>query len=343
MHGQFVWYELTTPDVEGARRFYPAFTGWSTQQFDKDYTMWTTGGTPFAGIFKLGPDLARQGVPPNWMPYVETNNVDETAMQATAAGGRIVVPAQDIPGTGRFAVLSDPQGAVFGIYKSSTGSRAWDGSPVVGRFSWHELMTTDHRGAYEFYRRLFGWEKQGEMDMGSEGGVGGGVGQNIYQMYGKAGKMFGGMYNRSAQMASVPPFWLLYIRVKDVNRAVETAKKGGAKLQNGPMQVPGGTWIAVLSDPQGAAFAVHGETAGASAAQATPAAKPAAKPASARKSSPARKAKPTRKASSARRAKPARKAARPAARTKARPKSKASRKGIARPKTRPKARARSKK
>ena len=309
MHGQFVWYELTTPDVEGARRFYPSFTGWGTQQFDKDYTMWTTGGSPFAGIFRLGPELAQQGVPPNWMPYVETNSVDETAKQATAAGGRVVVPPQDIPGTGRFAVLADPHGATFGIYKSSTGSQAaWDGTPVLGRFSWHELMTTDHRVAYEFYRRLFGWEKTGEMDLGPQGGVGGGVDGNIYQMYGKGGKMFGGMYNRSAKMANVPPFWLCYINVKDVNKAVETAKQGGAKLENGPMEVPGGTWIAVLSDPQGAAFALHGQAVAARA----------------RKASPARKAK---------RAKP---------KAKARPKSKAKPRARVKTKGKPKARAKTK-
>ena len=53
MHGQFVWYELHTPDVDAAIKFYPRFTGWGTQSFDKDYTMWTTGGVPFAGIFRL--------------------------------------------------------------------------------------------------------------------------------------------------------------------------------------------------------------------------------------------------------------------------------------------------
>src|SRR5919204_840673 len=69
MHGQFVWYELTTPDIDAARKFYPAITGWGTQSFDKDYTMWTTNGVPFAGIFRLGPDQRQQGIPPNWMPY----------------------------------------------------------------------------------------------------------------------------------------------------------------------------------------------------------------------------------------------------------------------------------
>lgn len=155
MHGQFVWYELTTPDVDAAQEFYPRFTGWGTQQFDKDYTMWTTGGVPFAGIFRLGPEMRERGVPPNWMPYVEVNNVDETAALATSLGGKVLHGPADIPGTGRFAVLQDPQGAVLGIYLSKAASQAWDGTAVVGRFSWHELMTTDYVKAFEFYRALF--------------------------------------------------------------------------------------------------------------------------------------------------------------------------------------------
>ena len=62
MHGQFIWYELTTPDVDAAQRFYPTFTGWGMQAFDNDYTMWTTGGLPFAGLFRLTAIFRRIGV-----------------------------------------------------------------------------------------------------------------------------------------------------------------------------------------------------------------------------------------------------------------------------------------
>ena len=261
MHGQFVWYELTTPDVDAARKFYPPITGWGTQQFDKDYTMWTTGGAPFAGIFRLGPEQQAKGIPPNWMPYIEAGNVDETARKVTSLGGTVVVPPTDIPGTGRFAVVRDPQGATFGLYKSNSGSRAWDGTPTLGRFSWHELMTTDYRKAFDFYRQLFGWEKIGEMDMG---------GGNPYFMYGVKGKMYGGIYTRPPEMAGMSPFWMIYVNVKDVKKAVTTATKAGAWVKQPPMEVPGGM-IAIMGDPQGAAFAVHaGGSASATEAKPSP-------------------------------------------------------------------------
>jgi uncharacterized protein len=304
MHGHFVWYELTTPDVDAARKFYPPIAGWGTQQFDKDYTMWTTAGVPFAGIFRLGPEQRQRGIPPNWMPYVEASNVDETARQATSLGGKVVHDPADIPGTGRFAVLQDPQGAVFGIYKSNRPSQSWDGTPVLGRFSWHELMTTDYATAFDFYRKLFGWEKTGEMDMGNG---------NMYFMYGK-GKMFGGMFNRPPEMAAMRPFWLCYIHVKDVNKAVETATRAGARLQRGPMEVPGGA-IAILGDPQGAAFAVHQATASVAAP------KPAAKKASKAVSRPkvkAAKSKPKRKVAAKKKSAKKKSSRRPATKSKRR-------------------------
>lgn len=246
MHGQFTWYELTTPDVDAAKRFYAKFTNWGTQAFDSTYTMFTTGGAPVAGIFRLNDEMRSQGVPPNWMPYIEAGDVDATAQQAASLGGAVVVPPSDIPDTGRFAVIRDPEGAVFGLYKSSRPAGGWDGKPVVNRFSWHELMSTDYPKAFAFYQRLFGWDNQGEMDMG--GGM-------MYLMFGKGG-MYGGMYNRTPDMANVPPFWLLYINVKDVGKALDAAVKAGATVVRGRIPIPGGT-IAILADPQGAGFALH--------------------------------------------------------------------------------------
>jgi predicted enzyme related to lactoylglutathione lyase len=337
MHGQFVWYELTTPDVDAARKFYSPITGWGTQPFDKDYTMWTTGGVPFAGIFRLGPEQRAKGIPPHWMPYIEADGVDDTARRATSIGGKILHGPEDIPGAGRFAVLQDPQGAAFGIYKSVRASQGWDGTPVRGRFSWHELMTTDFRKAFDFYRQLFGWDESGEMDMGDG---------SRYFMFGGRGKMFGGMFNRPPEMSGMSPFWLMYVDVENVEKAVDAATRAGGFVQRAPTDIPGGR-IAILGDSQGAGFAVISLSAVApekpaarkkSAATRRPkaslkrrgkttaaASRPKAKAkAAARKKSPAKKS--SRKAASKRRSPmKARPKARPKAKPKARPKAKRAR------------------
>jgi uncharacterized protein len=330
MHGQFVWYELTTPDVDGAIKFYPKFTNWGTQPFDKDYTVWTTRGQPLGGIFRLTDEMKANGVPPNWMPYVEADNVDATVAKAKSLGATVIVGPDDIPGTGRFAVVQDPQGATFGVYRSSNPQpgAAWDGTPVESRFSWHELMTSDHVAAAKFYGALFGWNRLGEMDMGN--------GQ-MYYMFGRGPKMFGGMFTTPSEMAGMHPFWLCYIYVKDVARAVTIATKAGATVVRPQMDIPGGS-IAILADPQGAGIAVHQQSAAPAAPEPAPAAKPnaaaAAKPKAAAAAKPkaaAAKKAPAKKAVAKKKAAPKKKAG---AKKKAAPKKKAAAKKKAAPKRR---------
>jgi predicted enzyme related to lactoylglutathione lyase len=321
MHGQFVWYDLMTSDPAGAQRYYPQITGWKTQKFDKaspdnPYTMWTMDNQAIGGVAQLSPEQRTMGIPPHWLPSVQVNNVDETARQATSLGGKVVFGPSDIPGTGRYAVIQDPQGAAIAVFRPQEGDvQGFDGTNRAGRFSWHELMTTDHRAAFEFYRKLFGWEKTSDMEMGPG---------NIYQMYGMKGKQYGGMYNRPPEMGQVPPFWLPYVHVRDLKRATDVATSNGFKIVSGPMEVPGGDTIVVLKDPQGAAFAMHQAP--------TKAAKPAAAAAS----------KPTAKAKTKSKAKPKAKVkARPKAKAKAKPKAKAKKKAKA--KSRPRAKAKGKK
>ena len=279
MHGQFTWYELTTPDVAAAKQFYPKLTNWGVQAFDHDYTMFTSGA-PVAGIYQLSAEMAQQGVPPNWMAYVAVDDVDAAIAKATSLGGAVMHGPMEVPGTGRFAVMRDPQGAVFGIYRASGRSMTWDGNPVLGRPSWHELMTTDRTAALAFYGALLGWQPTGEMDMG--GGA-------MYGMFGQGEAMYGGIYDRMPGMEGMSPFWLLYFHVKDVAKACAAALKAGGQVIRPRMQIPGGT-VAILSDPQGAAFAVH------DAQQMPAAAVPAPSAPAAKKQAPAKKAAPRKAA-----------------------------------------------
>jgi predicted enzyme related to lactoylglutathione lyase len=251
--GHFVWYELSTSDPAAAQRFYSAITGWGTQSFDgagMPYTMWMNGESPIGGVVPLPAEQASQGVPPNWMPSISTDDVDETAAEATQLGGKVIVPPMDIPTMGRFAVLADPQGAVFSIYKSSGDTPEPEFKPQLGDASWHELTTTDHVAAFDFYSKLLGWEKQSEMDMG--GGA-------MYLMYGRSSDspMLGGMWTWDKPEHAMPPSWMIYFKVDDADKKAEQIKQLGGQILNGPMDVPGGDRVAQAMDPQGAAFGIH--------------------------------------------------------------------------------------
>ena len=78
----------------------------------------------------------------------------------------------------------------------------------------------------------------------------------IYQLYGLGGPPMGGMFNKFDEMPG-PPMWLFYISVDDVTAAVEKVKELGGQVVNGPIEVPGGDFIAQCLDPQGALFAVQ--------------------------------------------------------------------------------------
>jgi len=246
--GRFVWYDLVTPDPEAGAKFYTAVTGWGTTTWEggpHPYTMFTRDDVPLGGITPLS--MMPEGTPPHWLAYVSTPDVDATAARAEELGGRVLSPPDDIPEVGRFAILGDPQGAVFAVYRSSGEAPGHDGPPRVGEFSWHELATTDHGAALAFYSELFAWDTAEAMDMGEAG---------TYQMYSRKGLPLGGMFDKPAEMPG-PPAWLHYIRVDDVHQGAEKLAGLGGKVINGPMEVPGGDYIAQCVDPQGAMFAVH--------------------------------------------------------------------------------------
>jgi hypothetical protein len=247
--GRFYWYDLMTNDVEAAKSFYTKLIGWGTTIWNgmgQPYTMWTKGETPLGGVMEMPEDARKWGTPPHWIAYVLVPEVDQTLAQVKKLGGEVLVRGTDIPTVGRFGVFSDPQGAALSVFTPL--EEAPGGPPKVGDFSWHELATSDPVAAFSFYEKLFGWEKTEAMDMGEMG---------IYQMYKKRGGEFplGGIFKRPAEMPASA--WLYYAMVKDVHDSVETVKKLGGQVLNGPMEVPGGDFIAQCMDPQGAMFAIH--------------------------------------------------------------------------------------
>ena len=292
IRGQFVWHQLMTTDMTSAAAFYGKVAALKTQPVpgDPSFVLLVASAGRMGGLRTLGAEAKVTSASPTWLSYIGTLNVEESARQAASLGGKIIKPPADMGGGGRFAILQDPQGAVFAIYQSPQPYSPQATVPL-GQCSWHELVTTDHAAAFAFYQQLFGWDTTSSMDMGPQG---------VYRMYGPAGakEPFGGMYNKSPQQPG--PAWLPYIKVADAKTATAKAKAAGAQIQHGPAEVPGGGWISTGIDPQGAMFAVHSV-----AAVAKPTSKPAAKATRKLKAAPKRKATPKRRAAPKKKAKAA--------------------------------------
>ncbi len=250
-HGMFTWYELMTADLDGAQGFYGRVAQWTMRDAgaaDMTYILASAETTPVAGLMVLPDHLKDRGVPPHWLGYVAVDDVDATVARVEQLGGSVHAPAADIPDVGRYAVVTDPHGATFGLMRWQEAMAGPEPEQMApGRTGWHELMAGQGEEAFAFYSTLFGWQKGMAMDMGPMG---------VYQLFSFDGRDIGGMMTKPQ---AVPmPFWLYYINVDDIDAAVERLVTRGGQVLNGPMEVPGGAWIVQANDPQGAMFALVG-------------------------------------------------------------------------------------
>ena len=255
--GDFIWYELLTGDIGGAKRFYGAVVGWNVQErsdFPNDYRMIGRSDGKFAGgAMQLTDEMKQHGGRPIWLGYILVPDVDASVAAIERDGGRAMMPAFDIPGVGRVAMVTDPSGAPFYIMKPLPP----EGDPNAKsdvfsvdqpqRVRWNELSTTDQDGAVDFYRRHFGWTQEGSMPMGEMGD---------YRFIQANGVNIGAIMRKPPQLPV--SLWTYYIGVDDIDRAAEAIKAGGGQILNGPMEIPGGEFALNGLDPQGAAFGLVG-------------------------------------------------------------------------------------
>ena len=114
----FCWNELTTPDTTKAGDFYTSVFGWEKTERDMGrmiYTTFLNDGRPNGGMFAPTPEMGN--IPPHWLVYYGVADADATVAKAQSLGGSVAVPAWDVKGVGRIAILKDPTGAVFAIIK----------------------------------------------------------------------------------------------------------------------------------------------------------------------------------------------------------------------------------
>jgi predicted enzyme related to lactoylglutathione lyase len=251
--GRPVWYELITTDTAAAETFYKKVIGWTSAPFDASPTPYTTfkrsGDAQVGGLMKTPEGM---NMPPFWAMYVAVPNLDEAVAHIKRLKGSELSPIIEVPTVGRLQMMKDPQGAAFYIIEPISREERPETAPELGEASWHELMTTDANAAMTFYSEVFGWKPSEALDMGAMG---------KYQMFNRPHGMIGGMMNKPPEMAHVPPNWTIYFRVPDINAAAERVKATGGKVVNGPMEVPGGDWVLIATDPQGAAFGLHAKKA----------------------------------------------------------------------------------
>ena len=255
--GDFIWYELLTPDIAGAKDFYDAVVGWNIagkSDFPNDYRMIGRSDGKFAGgAMQITDEMQQHGARPTWLGYILVPDVDQSVAAIQREGGQVHMPAFDIPGVGRVAMVTDPQGAPFYVMKplppeGDPNAKSDVFSPdAEQRVGWNELSSSDPVAARRFYGEQFGWTSDEFMPMGEQG---------EYRFFKQNGVTIGAVAGTSEGQQ---PHWRFYFRVPSIAKAKETAEAKSGKIVMGPMEVPTGDHIVIGIDPQGAEFALVGK------------------------------------------------------------------------------------
>lgn len=243
--GSFCMVELASLDQDRAKRFYEPLFGWSHQDLptgpDGVYTLFRIDGRVAASAYAMRPQ-ERERVPPHWQLYVAVENADETGKRAAALGATLIEAPFDVFDYGRMAVLQDPTGAYFSLWQpAKTGGIEIAGVP--GALCWADLNTREPERAKQFYEELFGWK----ITAGRDGD---------YLHIRNGDDFIGGIPPAGFSNPYVPPHWLAYYQVEDVNASAQNIAALGGKLHFGPESMENVGRFAVASDAEGAAFAI---------------------------------------------------------------------------------------
>jgi predicted enzyme related to lactoylglutathione lyase len=246
--GSFCWIELHTTNQNAAKNFYSSLFGWTIHDNPMGdagiYTIFRLQGRDAAAGCSLRPDEVAHGVPSYWMLYITVKSTDAAVAKAQQLGGKILAPAFDVMDAGRMAVIQDPTGAVFCPWQPNQ-SNGIQIAHVSGTLCWADLSTPDPKRASDFYAALLGWQLI--TDPKDPSGY----------LHIKNGEHFiGGVPPAATRQPGVPPHWLAYFSVDDVDASAAKAKQMGANLYLAPMTMEGVGRFSVIADPQGAVFAI---------------------------------------------------------------------------------------
>jgi uncharacterized protein len=239
--GKFVWADLVTDNVPAAQKFYAQLFGWRFYDMG-GYLIGLNLDRPLCGMFQR-PRPKDKPAQPRWIGYISVASVGAAERAVTRAGGRVVAAPAKFPKRGEQAIFADPEGALFGVIKSSSGDPE-DFLAEPGDWIWVQLLSRDGRNAANFYRGVAGYEivensttsRLSDYVLTSEG-------------FARAT-----VRTIPKEHESVTPTWLPFVRVKSVADSVAQAKQlgGNVLLEAKPELLQGK--VAVVADPTGGAI-----------------------------------------------------------------------------------------
>ncbi|MCU1641248.1 MAG: Anthracycline biosynthesis protein DnrV [Nocardia sp.] len=240
------WFDVTAPDIPATADFYCALFGWTARDTGAEaghYTLLLQDGAHVAGVVSAAtPDGGTK--PAIWLPYFTVADAKATTATAVEAGAGVFIEPTDVFGQLEFAILTDPDGAPYGISHPITrpGTERWgeENNPV-----WVEYTAARAPAeAMAHYATVLGW------NYGNAGWETATV--NPYQALspGSGGREFGGAH--IAASGEPAPFWSTTIRVADADAIAARAVELGGSIVQEPQDMPGPSKVGAIADPAGA-------------------------------------------------------------------------------------------
>lgn len=242
--GKFVWADLVTDNLPVAQRFYSGLFGWTFSSISPGYIIAANEERPLAGILQR-PRPQDRPAQPRWFGFISVRDLRRAEIVVTNAGGRVVAPREKLPRRGEQAVFADPEGALFGVVRSSSGDPA-DFLAAPGDWIWVQLMSRDARTAAEFYSRVAGYRIVENIEPNR-------LSDFVLTSQGFARATVRTLSDE-ARARSVAPTWLPFVRVEKLAPSVAKVRELGGTVTVEPRPEYLGGRVAVVADPTGAAI-----------------------------------------------------------------------------------------
>lgn len=245
--GYPVWIDLSSPDLARSREFYARLFGWDIPAGAPElggYARAMADGREVAGLAPVMPGAPDERT--QWIVYLAVDDIDDVIGRALERGAQQIVAPMRVAELGSMAVLSDPAGAVVGLWQADrfAGHRVDD---AHGSACWFEVTSRDFDASIAFYRDVIGLQWR----LGEEPGH---IGRfAMAQTPGSAPSdpdAFCLFAMPDSAPDFVPSYWLAYIAVDDVAATCAAAEQLGATVLTGPVDTPMGAW-ANLEGPTG--------------------------------------------------------------------------------------------
>jgi len=244
-HGTFSWADGASTDSNKAKDFYVGLFGWDKDEIpmgdDETYTMFKLDGSHVAGFSNMQKEMKEQGVPSHWNSYVTVDDVDALVDTVKENGGTILAGPYDVFDSGRMLVIQDPTGATVSLWQAKNHI----GAGVVnkpGAMLWNELSTRDVEKAKTFFNKVLGWEYK--------------VDENNYTMILNKGRMNGGMMQMDESWGDMPPNWMVYFNIDDLDGSLKKVEALGGKVIMGKTSAGAVGEFGIVSDPAGGTFTI---------------------------------------------------------------------------------------